>query len=65
MDLLENGEISPYDGSVGMAPPPGAEDFNAYGKVLFQIASEVPGSASDASSDDGSEQGKKKRKRSD
>jgi 5-methylcytosine-specific restriction endonuclease McrA len=65
MDLLENGEISSYDGSVGMAPPPGAEDFNAYGKVLFQIASEVPGSASDASSDDGSEQGKKKRKRSD
>lgn len=65
MDLIENGEVGSFDGSVTMPPPPGTDDYNAYGKVLFQIASEVPGSASDASSDDGSEQGKKKRKRSD
>ncbi|KAK0389390.1 hypothetical protein NLU13_2965 [Sarocladium strictum] len=64
MDLLENGEIGSFDGGVAM-PPPGSDDYNAYGKVLFQIASEVPGSATDSSSDDGSEQGKKKRKRSD
>lgn len=64
MDLLENGEVGSFDGSVAM-PPPGSEDYSAYGKVLFQIASEVPGSASEPSSDDGSEQGKKKRKRSD
>jgi len=64
MDLLENGEVGSFDGSVAM-PPPGSEDYGAYGKVLFQIASEVPGSASEPSSDDGSEQGKKKRKRSD
>jgi hypothetical protein len=64
MDLLENGEVGSFDGSVAM-PPPGTDDYSAYGKVLFQIASEVPGSGSDSCSDDASEQGKKKRKRSD
>jgi hypothetical protein len=64
MDLIENGEVGSFDGSVMMPPVPGSEDYSAYGKVLFQIASEVPGSASDASSDDASD-GKKKRKRSD
>lgn len=65
MDLIENGEIVPFDTTGMGAPPPGGEDYSAYGKVLFQIASEVPGSASEPSSDDGSDQGKKKRKRSD
>jgi hypothetical protein len=63
MDLLENGEVGSFDASMAMAPAPGTEDYNAYGKVLFQIASEVPGSES--SSEDDSEQGQKKRKRSD
>jgi hypothetical protein len=48
-----------------MVPQPAGDDYSAYGKVLFQIASEVPGSASELSSDEGSDQGKKKRKRSD
>lgn len=60
MNLLEDGET--YDAS--MMSQPGT-DYSTLGKVLFQIASEIPGSASESSSDEGSEQGKKKRKRSD
>lgn len=60
MNLLEDGET--YDTS--MMSQPGS-DYSTLGKVLFQIASEIPGSASESSSDEGSEQGKKKRKRSD
>jgi C2H2 transcription facotor len=42
------------------------EDYHNLGKVLFQVAAEIPGSASELSSDDGaSDHGKKKRKRSD
>ncbi|KAI1774038.1 hypothetical protein F4818DRAFT_442789 [Hypoxylon cercidicola] len=46
---------------------PGEADYATYGKVLFHIASEVPGSSSESSSDESSSesQGKKKRKRSD
>ncbi|KAG4217448.1 hypothetical protein PC116_g34071 [Phytophthora cactorum] len=46
--------------------PAGETDYANYGKVLFQVASEVPGSASDLSSDESpsESQGKKKRKRS-
>lgn len=42
-------------------------DYANFGKVLFQVASEVPGSSSEFSSDEssGESQGKKKRKRSD
>ncbi|KAI0100391.1 hypothetical protein GGR51DRAFT_532768 [Nemania sp. FL0031] len=45
---------------------PADSDYHNYGKVLFQIASEVPGSASELSSDDSQSEsnGKKKRKRS-
>ncbi|KAI1767545.1 hypothetical protein GGR53DRAFT_518331 [Hypoxylon sp. FL1150] len=45
---------------------PGEADYANYGKVLFHIASEVPGSSSDLSADEsnGESQGKKKRKRS-
>lgn len=47
--------------------PPGETDYANFGKVLFQVASEVPGSSSDMSSDESpsESQGKKKRKRSD
>lgn len=47
--------------------PAGETDYANFGKVLFQVASEVPGSSSDLSSDEssGESQGKKKRKRSD
>ncbi|OAQ84437.1 cutinase g-box binding protein [Purpureocillium lilacinum] len=63
MNLIENGEAAPYNAA--MVAASGVDDYANYGKVLFQIASEVPGSASELSSEDGSEQGKKKRKRSD
>jgi hypothetical protein len=42
----------------------GNEDYQTMGKVLFQMAAEIPGSASELSSDDSmSDHGKKKRKR--
>lgn len=63
MNLIDDPEAHGYDPS--MVSQPAADDYNAYGKVLFQIAAEVPGSASEVSSDEGSDQGKKKRKRSD
>ncbi|KAK3383408.1 hypothetical protein B0T24DRAFT_515959 [Lasiosphaeria ovina] len=44
-------------------PSMGGEDFQTLGRVLFQVAAEIPGSASELSSDEGSELGKKKRKR--
>ncbi|KAK3372530.1 hypothetical protein B0H63DRAFT_299980 [Podospora didyma] len=43
----------------------GADDYNTLGKVLFQVASEVPGSSSESSSDEGSDHSQRKRKRSD
>ncbi|KAF5619712.1 zinc finger MSN2 4 [Fusarium sp. NRRL 52700] len=61
MNLIDD-DSRAYDGSM---IPATAEDYSNYGKVLFQIASEIPGSASEMSSDEGSDQGKKKRKRSD
>ncbi|KAK5990325.1 C2H2 finger domain transcription factor sebA [Cladobotryum mycophilum] len=63
MNLIEDAEMSAFDASM-MAGPVG-DDYNTYGKVLFQMASEIPGSASELSSDEGSDLGKKKRKRSD
>lgn len=41
-----------------------ADDYSNYGKVLFQVAAEVPGSASESSSDESGSDSKKKRKRS-
>lgn len=42
------------------------DDYTGMGRVLFQVAAEIPGSASEQSSDDGSDgQSKKKRKRMD
>lgn len=61
MNLIEEGgEMPNYD--VNAMPPPGTEDYQHYGKVLFQIASEVPGSGSEQSSDEDAD-GNKKRKR--
>jgi hypothetical protein len=40
------------------------DEYHNLGKVLFQVAAELPGSASELSSDEGSDLGKKKRKRS-
>ncbi|KAF4454368.1 zinc finger MSN2 4, partial [Fusarium albosuccineum] len=62
MNLIDD-DSHAYDAS--MVSQAAADDYSTYGKVLFQIASEVPGSASEVSSDEGSDQGKKKRKRSD
>ncbi|OTB07551.1 hypothetical protein M426DRAFT_8551 [Hypoxylon sp. CI-4A] len=47
--------------------PPGESDYGNFGKVLFQVTSEVHGSSSELSSDESTSesQGKKKRKRSD
>lgn len=60
MNLLGEGEIS-YEGA-SMADA-SVGDYSAYGKVLFQIASEIPGSSGESSADEGDES--KKRKRSD
>lgn len=45
-------------------PMSSSEDYHTLGKVLFQVAAEIPGSASELSSDEGSDHSKKKRKRS-
>ncbi|KAI0193848.1 hypothetical protein F4808DRAFT_475237, partial [Astrocystis sublimbata] len=59
MSLLDGNE----DGLDMIAHPD--NDFHNYGKVLFQVASEMPGSGSESSDDSQSESnGKKKRKRS-
>ncbi|KAI0175624.1 hypothetical protein GGR52DRAFT_537456 [Hypoxylon sp. FL1284] len=62
MNLINGSE----EGLELMQPGPDEPDYANFGKVLFHIASEIPGSSSDMSSDDSSaeSQGKKKRKRS-
>lgn len=69
MDLIDEGAMQHH---MAMMAAGGhhhhhVEDYHNLGKVLFQVAAEVPGSASELSSDDGmSDHGKqKKRKRSD
>lgn len=63
MNLIDNSDAQSFDGAMVM--PQVVDDFANYGKVLFQIAAEVPGSGSDLSSEEASDSGKKKRKRSD
>ncbi|KAH0434682.1 hypothetical protein CcaCcLH18_05122 [Colletotrichum camelliae] len=58
MELDESG-VHSFDHSM-MGHP---EDYQHLGKVLFQVAAEIPGSASELSSEE--DNGKKKRKRSD
>lgn len=48
-----------------MGGPPGPDEYSHFGKVLFQVASEMPANGSDMSSNDEDSNGKKKRKRSD
>ncbi|KUI66730.1 hypothetical protein VM1G_01912 [Cytospora mali] len=48
-----------------MAGPPGPDEYSQFGKVLFQVAAEIPANGSDISSNDGDNGSKKKRKRSD
>jgi C2H2 transcription facotor len=60
MDLIDDANMH----SMAMMGHP--EDYHSLGKVLFQVAAEIPGSASELSSEDGmSDHNKKKRKRSD
>jgi hypothetical protein len=60
MNLIDTGEEG-----LDMMGQSGEQDYHNFGKVLFQVAAEIPGS--DMSSDDSSSDsnGKKKRKRSD
>ncbi|WQF77908.1 Putative Zinc finger C2H2-type [Colletotrichum destructivum] len=58
MELDESGVHSFDHGMMGHP-----EDYHTLGKVLFQCAAEIPGSASELSSEE--DNGKKKRKRSD
>ncbi|KAL2258103.1 hypothetical protein VTK26DRAFT_8721 [Humicola hyalothermophila] len=55
----------PHSAMMGTPGLVGGEEYHSLGKVLFQVSADVPGSASEISSDEGSEQGKKKRKRAD
>jgi hypothetical protein len=62
MDLIDDGSMH---GMAMMGHHP-HDDYHNLGKVLFQVAAEIPGSASELSSEDGmSDQGRKKRKRTD
>ncbi|TDZ73134.1 C2H2 finger domain transcription factor sebA [Colletotrichum trifolii] len=58
MELDDSGVHSFDHGMMGHP-----EDYHTLGKVLFQVAAEIPGSASELSSEE--DNGKKKRKRSD
>lgn len=53
----------PHPAMVSGPCPAGGSEYRTLGKILFQVSAEVPGSASERSSDDGSDHGKKKRKR--
>jgi len=68
MNLIEGHEnvaaAGAYQHMYG-APSVNMDEYQPLGKVLFQVAAEIPGSASDMSSDDGDSNGKKKRKRVD
>ncbi len=54
----------PHPALMGAAGLMGGDKYHGLGKVLFQVAAEIPGSASEVSSDESSDHGKKKRKRS-
>jgi hypothetical protein len=66
MNLIEGHENLAAAGAYQqMYPAVNMDEYQSLGKVLFQVAAEIPGSASDMSSDDGDSNGKKKRKRMD
>jgi hypothetical protein len=70
MNLIDDADVAAA-AAAGYAHPMMAagnpEDYQNLGKILFQVASEIPGSASELSSDEGNSdaQGNKKRKRAD
>jgi hypothetical protein len=72
MNLIDDPEAMAAAVAAGGYPPHPAlmgasgmvGDEYTLGKVLFQVAAEIPGSGSELSSEEGSDQGKKKRKRS-
>ncbi|ODA82889.1 hypothetical protein RJ55_01398 [Drechmeria coniospora] len=61
VDLADNDDETAYDDDA--AADAANPDVARYGKVLFQMASDLPGSASELSSEEGAASGKKKRKR--
>ncbi|KAL8370806.1 hypothetical protein RB595_000917 [Gaeumannomyces hyphopodioides] len=63
LNLIEDGDVVgfPHSHMYAAMAAPMAADYDHYGKVLFQIASEIPGSASELSSDEGDDQRKRKR----
>ncbi|ROW01542.1 hypothetical protein VSDG_02116 [Cytospora chrysosperma] len=69
MNLIDDPNMHAYGQPHMYAPPmsgpPGPEEYSQFGKVLFQVAAEIPANGSDMSSNDGDNGGKKKRKRSD
>ncbi len=72
MNLIDDADAMAAAAAAGYghpiyAAPHGAEDYHTLGKVLFQVAAEIPGSSSELSSDEGAMdlQGRNKRKRAD
>jgi hypothetical protein len=45
-DLQDKGEVTSFNGLWGTTMP-ALSEYKTYGKVLFQIASEIPGSHSE------------------
>lgn len=66
MNLIDEHDMSQYHPAMYAAPPmagpPGPEEYANYGKVLFQVASEIPVNTNSDMSDSDSN-GKRKRKR--
>jgi hypothetical protein len=61
MDLIEDNDAHLYN----VALMGTGNSYTGLGKVLFQVAAEMPNGATDGSSDDDEAQGRKKRKRAD
>lgn len=70
MNLIDDPDAMGANGGMGYphpsmmgAPGMAGEDFSTLGKVLFQVAADIPGSSSELSSDEDGDLSKKKRKR--
>ncbi|KAL8331742.1 hypothetical protein RB593_002239 [Gaeumannomyces tritici] len=63
LNLIDDGDVVgfPHPHMYATMGAPMPTDYDHYGKILFQIASEIPGSASDLSSDEGDDNRKRKR----
>lgn len=71
MDLIDNPEAMAaagyhhsYHSMMAHHAMPTPDDYQHLGRVLFQVAAEIPGSGGESSSDEGSDSSHKKRKRS-